>query len=74
MEPGKSRCGEQVIPNHELGRGGPMRLEVVPSPYFDVRVTEVAGPIAQQSAVGAVGAVAMTERRAIRSQQRRLGR
>ncbi|MGY9046060.1 MAG: hypothetical protein ACKVKF_03045 [Rhodobacterales bacterium] len=36
--------GAQVIPNHKLGQGGgggAMRVEVVPSDYFDVRVSSV---------------------------------
>ena len=43
-----------VISNSALMAGG-MRVEVVPSQYFDVRVSEVSTPIAARAAVGAVG-------------------
>lgn len=36
--------------------GGAMAVEVVPSPYFDVRVREVSGPMASQAAAMAVKA------------------
>ena len=50
--------GSQVIPNHELGAGG-MAIQVVPSPYFDVRVQENIG----QAAPSIVAAGSMASQR-----------
>jgi hypothetical protein len=62
--------GSKVTPNADLGGRG-MAIQVIPSPYFDVRVSEVSTPIAQASGMSAVG---MAERRSIKQGQRRLGR
>jgi len=35
-----------IVPNHRLGGGGSMQVQVVPSPYFDVRVLQNVGSVA----------------------------
>ena len=63
--------GSQVVPNHELrGMSGSARVEVVPSPYFDVRVDgRIAGAApAIARAGGQAGMASMAFR-----QSRRLG-
>ncbi|WP_088648227.1 hypothetical protein [Marinibacterium profundimaris] len=51
--------GSQVIPNHKLGGlggGGATRLEVIPSPYFDVRVADISRGTAAPMVSGAANA------------------
>lgn len=50
-------------PGQELG-GGALSVHVSPSPYFDVRVEEVAAPIAAQAAIGAYGVTRAESQRA----------
>lgn len=57
--------GSQVIPNHELGGG--MTVQVVPSPYFDVRVMENIG----QAAPGLAAAGAAAGQRSMAWRQSR---
>ncbi|SFO91100.1 hypothetical protein [Tranquillimonas alkanivorans] len=60
--------GSQVVPNHRLDSlGGSARVEVVPSPYFDVRVSEVS----RQANAPAIAGVARAGRQGhgARSQQ-----
>lgn len=57
------RTGGTIVPNSALGGGGTsgrMRVEVVPSEYFNVRVTQIAGSVAND----AVGSFAEREARA----------
>lgn len=62
--------GSQVIPNHALNGAGGTRVEVVPSPYFDVRVQQNIGQAAPAIALaGARGG----EARVFSRQARRVG-
>lgn len=38
--------GGSIVPNHKLSGGGSMQVQVVPSPYFDVRVLQNVGTVA----------------------------
>jgi hypothetical protein len=62
-------------PGQDQG-GGQMAVHVVPSPYFDVQVERVAGPVAQQAAGNMGRQVLDASRRSapgLQSRQRRLG-
>ena len=60
--------GSQVIPNHALNSGGGTRVEVVPSPYFDVRVHEnISARAPSIAAAGARGGAQMVFARQRRS-------
>jgi hypothetical protein len=50
-----------------------VRVEVVPSPYFDVRVTEIAAPMSEAAAVrGAFGGSQMAQRESVRAADQQL--
>lgn len=60
--------GSQVIPNHALNSGGGTRVEVIPSPYFDVRVHEnISARAPSIAAAGARGGAQMVFARQRRS-------
>lgn len=62
--------GEVANIQRSGGAGARSQVEVIPSPYFDVRVREVAAPLASQAAQGAVQA---SEERSMKRQRRSLG-
>lgn len=62
--------GSQIVPNHKLAGLGGMQLQVVPSPYFDVRVQENIGQAAP--VIAAAGGQAAQRNMAWR-QTRRVG-
>jgi hypothetical protein len=76
------RLSGSVVSNSSLansmragGGGGRFSVEVVPSDYFDVRVREVATPVAATFAQGAVmGGAALAQRKAGKAASRRMGR
>lgn len=63
----------RIIPNNALG--GRMAVEVVASPYFDVRVREVATPVASSIGQAAtLGGATLAQQRSAKASSRRLGR
>jgi hypothetical protein len=65
----------RIIPNKNMMGGKGLHVQVSPSPYFDVRVTEVAAPLADGAAVrGAAGGSAMAQDSLRRRGRQQLGR
>lgn len=50
------RLKAHVIPNHKLGGERTIRVDVTPSPYFDVRVTQISGQTVAQAVPAIVNA------------------
>lgn len=50
------RLKANVIPNHKLGGERTIRVDVTPSPYFDVRVTQISGQAVAATAPALVNA------------------